>query len=193
MLRAGTNRVGIGSDQLSYTADDKITITARLRDEEMSPVEDTSLQAEILRDDKVVATVPLAPVEGSQGLHQAQIGPFDDPGRYRINLVGDRPAELLEDGEETPELSFSVVSSRGPIKLADTTLNLPLLDEIATASGGQVVAPDRISELLPMFLGDAREREEIRETPLWDNAWIFALLALVLTAEWLMRRNAGLP
>ena len=86
-----------------------------------------------------------------------------------------------------------MVASRGPVELADTTVNLPLLDEIATASGGMVVAPDRISELLPIFLGDAREREEIRETPLWDNAWIFALLALVLTAEWLMRRNAGLP
>lgn len=193
LLRAGTSRVGIGSDQLSYTADDKITITARLREKDMSPVRDEALQAEILRDEQVVATVPLAPVEGSQGLHQAQAGPFAEPGRYRINLVGDRPADLLENGEELPELSFSVVSSRGPIELADTTLNLPLLDEIATASGGQVVTPDRISDLLPMFLGDAREREEIRETPLWDNAWVFALLAIFLTAEWLMRRNAGLP
>jgi len=85
------------------------------------------------------------------------------------------------------------VAARGPVEMADTTLNLPWLDEIATASGGKVVAPDRVSDLLPMFLGDPREREEIRETPLWDNAWIFALLALVLTAEWLMRRNAGLP
>jgi hypothetical protein len=193
LLRAGTSRVGLGSDQLNYTADDKITITARLRDKEMSPVQDESLQAEIVRDGKVIATVPLVPVEGSQGLHEAQAGPFVDPGRYRITLVGDRPADLLEAGQETPEVSFSVVASRGPVELADTTLNLPLLDEIATASGGKVVAPDRVSDLLPMFLGDPREREEIRETPLWDNAWIFALLALVLTAEWLMRRNAGLP
>jgi len=193
LLRAGGNQVGLGSDQLSYTADDKITITARLRDKEMSPVQDDTLQAEITRDGNLVDTVPLAPVEGSQGLHQAQVGPFAEPGRYRVNLAGDRPADLLEAGQDKPELSFSVVASRGPIELADTTLNLPLLDEIATASGGEVVSPDRVSELLPMFLGDPRKREEIRETPLWDNAWIFALLALALTAEWLMRRNAGLP
>ena len=50
-----------------------------------------------------------------------------------------------------------------------------------------------VADLASLFLGDDREREEIRETTLWDNPWVFILLAAVLTAEWLMRRNAGLP
>jgi hypothetical protein len=68
-----------------------------------------------------------------------------------------------------------------------------LLDEAAAASGGKVVGPADIASLLPLFLTEGAKRHEIRETPLWDNALVFAVLALVLTTEWWLRRNAGLP
>jgi hypothetical protein len=79
------------------------------------------------------------------------------------------------------------------VELAETTLDRPLLDEMATAAGGKVVAPAEVASLLPLFLTEAGSREEIRETPLWDNAIVFAVLALLLTSEWWLRRKSGLP
>lgn len=86
-----------------------------------------------------------------------------------------------------------MISTRGPAELAETTLDRPLLEEAAAASGGKVVGVNEVASLLPLFLTDKDRREEIRETSLWDNALVFALLAAVLTGEWWLRRNRGLP
>ncbi|MCX6874336.1 MAG: hypothetical protein NTW21_11100 [Verrucomicrobia bacterium] len=194
LLRAGSDQVALGTDQLTYTADDSITITARLRDAKLNPVADPSLQAEILRDGKVVATVPLAALEGTNGLHEGKAAAIRTPGLHTVRMVGKQAASLLAaEGKNSLATSFRVVGARGPVELADTTLDRPLLEDAATASGGKVVVPADIASLLPLFVTEGADRKEIRETPLWDNALVFALLAVVLTVEWWLRRNVGLP
>lgn len=194
LLRAGSDKVALGTDQLTYTADDPVTITVRLRDAYLNPVVDPSLRAEISRDGKIVATIPLAAVEGSNGLHEGKAAPIRSPGMHTVRIVGKQSDTLLvADGKDSLSTTFRVVGARGPVELADTTLDRPLLEEAATASGGRVVEPADVASLLPLFLTEGAKREEIRETPLWDNAVVFAALALVLAAEWWLRRSAGLP
>jgi hypothetical protein len=194
LLRAGSNHVALGTDQLAYTADDPIIITARLRDANLNPLTEPALSAEILRDGKVVATVPLAPLAGSNGLHEGKAQALRSPGIHFVRLVGKQAASLLAAENKTSlATSFRIIAGRGPVELADTTLNRVLLEEAAAASGGKVVAPADIASLLPLFLAEGAARHEIRETPLWDNAVVFVLLALVLTTEWWLRRNVGLP
>ena len=194
LLRAGSDKVALGTDQLTYTADDSILITARLRDGDLNPVSDPSLKAEILRDGTLVATVPLTPVEGSNGLHEGKADPIRSPGLHSVRIIGKQVDTLLAaDGKDGMNTNIRIVGARGPVELSDTTLDRPLLDEAAIASGGKVVSPADINSLLPLFLTEAANREEIRETPLWDNALVFAALALVLTAEWWLRRSSGLP
>ena len=62
-----------------------------------------------------------------------------------------------------------------------------------TASGGKVVELDGLAGLPPLFLTEKEAREEVRETPLWDNPLVFLLLAGALTTEWWLRRSGGLP
>ena len=194
LLRAGSDKVALGTDQLTYTADDPILISARLRKADLSPVVDPTLQAEILRDGKVVATIPLANVAGSNGLHEGKATPIRTPGLHTVRLTGKQATAMLAaEGKKSLTTSFRVIAARGPIELADTTLDRPLMDEAATASGGKVVAPADIASLLPLFLTEGGNHKEIRETPLWDNSLIFAALAIVLALEWWLRRNVGLP
>ncbi len=91
------------------------------------------------------------------------------------------------------QTGFRVIGSRGPIELAETTLNLPLMRTIADLSGGKVVKPDKISELKNLFISEKEDDYEVRETSLWDNGWLLGLFALVLTGEWVLRRSGGLP
>lgn len=193
-LRAGGQRVRLGTDQLTYTPDDRVKVTARLRDSSLGPVADSSLRAEVLRGSEVLASVPLKPVEGSNGLYEASLDRFKAAGSYQIRLRGDRADSLIrEDGAESASASIRVVGSRGPVELAETTLNLPLLQTIADLSGGKVVSAANVADLSPLFLTEKNEREEIRETTLWDNGWVFGLFALFLAAEWVLRRSGGLP
>lgn len=194
LLRAGSDKVALGTDQLTYTADDPVMITARLRDADLNPVADGTLRAEISRDGKVIATIPLAPVEGSNGLHEGKAAPIRSPGMHAVRILGQQAEKLLAaDGKDALATGFRVVGARGPIELAETTPDRPLMEQAAAASGGRVAGPGEIASLLPLFLTEGADREEIRETPLWDNALVFAALALVLTSEWWLRRTSGLP
>ena len=194
VLRAGGQRVRLGSDQLTYTPDDRPRVIARLRDASLNPVNDPKLTAELLRDGEVVATITLVPDTESNGLHEGSFDRIRQPGRYEVRLKG-REAERLaaEDGGPPPTASFQVVGSRGPVELADTTPDPALMQTIASLSGGRVVSPDRAGELAPLFLSERIPRTEVRETTLWDNPLVLLLLVSLLAAEWGLRRGGGLP
>jgi hypothetical protein len=193
-MRAGGERVRLGTDQLTYTPDDDLRVIARLRDAEMNPVADASLRAEILRDGEVVSTVPLVPVAGSDGLYEVKAGRLEQAGRYQVRLRGERAEALArEDGMGAVAVGIRVVGSRGPVELAETTLNLPLLETIAGLSGGKVVDAGGVASLIPLFVTEEDERMEVRETRLWDQPWVLLLLVVPLAAEWILRRAGGLP
>lgn len=193
-LRSGGERARVGTDQLTYTPDDRPKVTARLRDKSLKPVDDESLSAEVLRDGEVLANVAMSAVPGSNGLYEADLDRFNKAGKYEVRLRGDQADRLIkEDGAGDLKTGFRVVGSRGPVELAETTLNLPLMETIAQLSGGKVVTPDKAGELTALFLTDKNEREEIRETSLWDSAWILGLMAILLGSEWVIRRAGGLP
>lgn len=194
VLRAGGARVRLGTDQLTYTADDRIKVTARLRDGELNPVTDGDLKVELVKDGEVIASVPLAAVTGSNGLHEAGLEPLAKPGHYEVRLRGHQADRLAaEDGNAAVTAGFRVVGSRGPVELAETTLNRPLLETVAELSGGKVVDAARAGDLAGLFLKEGDSRREVRETPLWDNALVLGLFALLLAAEWVIRRGGGLP
>jgi hypothetical protein len=147
-----------------------------------------------VRDGVVVTSVPLAVTENSNGLHEAELEPLAEPGRYEVKLRGKEADRLsAEDGNAAVSAGFRVVGSRGPVELAETTLNLGLLETVADLSGGRVVEADQAGELTGLFLKEGDAKRELRETPLWDNALVLGLFALLLSVEWVMRRGGGLP
>jgi len=194
VLRAGGSRVRLGTDQLTYTADDRIKVTARLRDAELNPVTDEGLKAELLQNGEVISSAPLTSVAGSNGLHEAELAPLAKAGRYEVRLRGSQADRLsAEDGNAAVTAGFRVVGSRGPVELAETTLNRPLLETVAQLSGGKVADAEHAGDLSGLFLKEGDARKELRETSLWDNALVLGLFALLLAAEWVIRRGGGLP
>ena len=182
-LRSGNNKYRLGTDQLTYTGDDEVRIMARLRDEELNPIVDSSLTAEVRHESGDSTTVDLAYREDSNGLHVSLAGPFRKPGNYEVILNGDTVTdELLTN--------FRVVGSLSAVELSETTLNRPLLESVAQLSGGRVF--DGEGKLSDLFVTEEETRQELRETSLWDLWLVFGLLAFFLTTEWVLRRKGGL-
>jgi hypothetical protein len=177
-LRAGTDTVRLGTDQLTYTGDDRVRIISRLRDEDLNPIIDQQLVAVVTHEGGDATEVPLAFREDSNGLHEALAGPFRKPGNYEVTVRGDVVT------------SFRVVGARSAVELSETTLNQPLLDSIARMSGGRIF--DGEGALADLYLKGDETRSELRETSLWDVWPVFLLLASFLTAEWIIRRRGGL-
>ena len=183
-LRSGTKTARLGTDQLTYTGDDPVSIMARLREKNLAPIRDEELVAEIFREGEKVGTVPLNYRDGSNGIHQAKAGPYREPGNYEIRLSGSELNEELST-------NFRVVGSLSATELAETTLNLPLLENIARLSGGRILE-NGDDNLASLFLSGGETREELRETTLWDRWPLMLLLIILLTTEWVLRRRSGL-
>ncbi|MEJ6719908.1 MAG: hypothetical protein QNK82_15570 [Akkermansiaceae bacterium] len=177
-LRAGTETIRLGTDQLTYTGDDRVRIMTRLRDNNLNPIVDQDPVAEVTHESGEVTQVPLKFRENSNGLYENLAGPFRRPGTYEVKVRD----EVIT--------SFRVVGARSAVELSETTLNQPLLDSIARMSGGRVF--DGEGTLAELFLRGDETRTELRETSLWDIWPVFLLLAILLTAEWVIRRRGGL-
>ena len=177
-LRAGNEKLRLGTDQLTYTGDDRVQIMTRLRDGELNPIEDENLIAEVTHESGEVTQVALKYREDSNGIHENLAGPFRKPGTYEIKV------------RDEVVTSFRVVGARSAVELSETTLNQPLLDSVAQMSGGRVFKGE--SALADLFLKGDETRTELRETSLWDTWPVFLLLAILLTTEWVIRRRGGL-
>ena len=177
-LRAGDDKLRLGTDQLTYTGDDRVKIMVRLRDGDLNPLMDETMMAIVKHESGEVTEVPLKPRENSNGLHEALAGPFLKPGNYEVSV------------RDQVVTNFRVVGALSAVELSETTLNKPLLESIASMSGGRVYDGEGV--LSDLFLRGDETRTELRETSLWDIWPVFVLLALLLTAEWVVRRKGGL-
>ena len=76
--------------------------------------------------------------------------------------------------------------------MADLSANLPLLEELAAATGGRVYDLASAGELARDLASRAAVREFESTAPLRRSWWTLALVTLLLTAEWVVRRWSGL-
>ena len=81
-------------------------------------------------------------------------------------------------------------------EFSDAGQKAALLKEIAAMSGGKYLEPHEAKQL-PELIGRGLSRKQQDETvhdqhDIWDTPLWFALIAVALSAEWLLRRRAGL-
>jgi hypothetical protein len=107
------------------------------------------------------------------------------PGPYRLYVEGyedrgEATVEVLADGAAEPEL-------------ADPAVDSLLLRQVAELSGGQFVSLEGLDGLInELDLSPLRYRWSER-VPLWDGWMMLSILALLLTAEWVLRKWLYLP
>lgn len=124
----------------------------------------------------------------------------DRPGMFTARYFGDTPGEYVataevraKDGElvGTPKTGWTrQIAGR---EFDAIGVNRPLLERIASASGGRVVEESNLDS----FAGRLNaEKVPVTETwvyPLWHRGWVIALALGCLCGEWTFRRIRGLP
>ena len=109
-------------------------------------------------------------------------------GSYRYSAYVNQGGEKLE-----AEGRFGVQPIE--LELYATTANHGLLNTLSAQSGGRMLSPKEISSLAATLQESPYAKPVIYETAstnaLINYRWIFALLILILTAEWFMRRYFG--
>lgn len=161
-----------------------VTLTTRVRDKKWKPVNDATVTARMVGPDGASTEQRLNPVPGQAGEYKLTAN-VTLPGTYVTEIVARRGSE--EVGQDT--LSFR--REDGVAEAFGRVQNRGLLEGLSGRTGGKYyTAADaaRIPEELT-FSQSGLTMKETRD--LWSLPIFFLLLALLKSAEWVLRRRWG--
>ena len=179
--------VWVQVDPRNFDPGSQVPIELGVRDNDGQPVTDAEVKVRLTAPDGTERDLA-ALRSGDRWL--ADFGETQEPGIYRIAVTATR------DGQAVPGMATTrfMVDSRD-LELDNPAADPALLQDLALATGGRVIAPEQLDEFLQELIDrDATQLEDKRVTrlTLWDN-WPFLLVfVLAISAEWFVRKRRGL-
>jgi hypothetical protein len=164
-----------------------VQLTAQVCDFEFQPAADAHVSAHIVGPEGANAVVDLTPSQDTPGQYQTE-WTAAQPGSYLAEVTAesaaDKPQELGSD-----VLTFE--REDGVAESYHTEQNRRLLEQLASATGGQYWKPSDLKDL-PRDISYSEAGISVRTTKeLWDTPIVFLLLLGLPVAEWLLRRKWG--
>ena len=194
-LRSGGELIRLGSNRLSYTPDEQVTVTAKVLDAERRPVTDAKIEAEVWKDGVRLNQQRMSYRSGSSGLYETSLPNLTREGNYELRLAGkaiDQSLAANPDGPDTISTELLVVSTRNPVELAELTADRDFLNYATQLTGGRLAELHDLESLLTSFGAPKEILTEQRTITLWETwAMLLAFLGF-LTTEWIIRRRSGL-
>lgn len=173
-------RLSIGTDRLRYAEGDTAEIRVRLRDEKGSIISNAKPRAHVFRNGLEISSLELEPDPNHGGIFRSVTGALPS-GDYQITVTdGSAPSDA--------HLNFRVESQANQ-EWASLTMNRPLLEGMARASGGRFLREGDIGQLPDLLQQLDRSETRVNETLLWSSWWWFGIVIALLTAEWLLRKK----
>jgi hypothetical protein len=116
------------------------------------------------------------------------------PGRYAIGPEIAEWSEHLRSAEGGPRKLRAVFEVIPPEsnEMADLSANIPLIEELAQASGGRVFELSQVDELANLLASRTAEKELDVAIPLQRSWWTLGFVAALLALEWYIRKKSGL-
>jgi hypothetical protein len=191
----GNELVRLQTDRSRYSKGEPVEVTVWLKDPTGRPLEGESIQAEARTFNDEAMTLDLTADPEVSGRY---FGTFNDlmAGAYQVGVRGDVIDELLppsgEGGEASGAIATITVRAADSVEMLNTQCNRALLEQVAEMTGGQVIPPTAMSEVLELVSFTPEVTETIDRKPLW-NRWsnLFIVLGCLFT-EWIVRKGKGL-
>ncbi len=173
-LLHGAEGIELASDREEYKAGETAEFRVRFFNADKAPQDIT---ADLSQNDGPSQSVLLTRDPWEPGLFRGSRQVFA-AGEYRWTVPGSRePA------------SFRV--SDPPQELAHTALARRELEEAAKIGEGKYSPLEKWNELWAALPAATTNVETGERTPLWNNAWLAAIVVGLLTSEWWLRRKWG--
>ena len=157
-----------------------------VRDAAFQPQRDATVDLRIAGPDGRLQQVRAAAAPGESGAQFLVHFQPDQPGVYRITT------EARHGEAPLGRTTSSMLVGSADLEMTDPRLNRQLLERVANASGGRMLSgseidslPDRLRAAVPAAALSVRR-------DLWHTGWSFALIVVLLGAEWVLRRRWGL-
>jgi uncharacterized membrane protein len=179
-LKSGDRRYHLDSLRSSYSLDERVTLEARVLDEDYRPSDRPVQKLQLAEADGSEREITAPLVTGREGVYRTTLD-LGQPGLYR--------AWIEVGGEQIATTEFEVLlPSR---ESADPSPDPEVLAAMSQISSGHAVSLASIGTLEAEFPGDEERREPISShlEDAWDN-WLTLLVVLsLLSTEWVLRKR----
>ena len=164
---------------------DAISVDVEARDAGFAPVADAIVDATLTRPGGATEAVKLRHADPAGGRYTAALAP-DQPGLYRIHAEARRGTTPLGAADRWMYVGGA------DREFADPRLNEGFLRRIARNSGGRYVRAAEAARVPAWLEATVPQNAAPERRDLWHEPWAFALVVVLLSAEWILRRRWGL-
>ncbi|MCW8131875.1 MAG: hypothetical protein KIS92_16125 [Planctomycetota bacterium] len=179
----GQKRFAVDVDKTAYAIGDKVTITARVKDEKFNPLTAEKVTVYMTSSKGKLQTMELDRKRDSEGEYTGVFFPSqrDD---YSIWLKDDQQPDVRQS-----EITFKVDVPQ--LELDNPRMNEELLKAVAAAGGegGKYFGINQLDKIPALI--QPKEEKILHEIPinLWDNWMAMFVFTLLITLEWVLRKK----
>jgi hypothetical protein len=164
---------------------DAVRVEIEARDAAFTSQPDAAVELRVASADGRQQVVQAAAMAARDGRYEAFVR-APQTGVYRLTADARRGTSSLGTA------SASLFVGGSDPEMADPRLNEETLSRVARASGGEVITTRDLRRVIDRLRAAAPTAALALRRDLWSTSWSFAVIALLLSAEWLTRRKWGL-
>jgi uncharacterized membrane protein len=179
-------RVEVETRRLPGAALSATQIVVRARDEKFEPLDNASVGLLVKTPDGRELELAADSSERTPGQYEATFAPRE-AGTYRAVVT-----VTAADGSEVGRRETGWAVEPQTEEFRTLSVNRPLLEQIAGATGGEVVSPDGLEAFVASLPNRKIPIVETWTYPLWHQWPVFLAAVTCLIGEWALRRWKGL-
>lgn len=164
---------------------DTVSVDVDARNAAFAPVPDATVAATLTAPGGTPQPVKLRHVDPAGGRFTTAVA-ADQPGLYRVHAEARRGTTPLGSADRW---MFVGGADR---EFADPRLNEGFLRRVSRHSGGRYVRAAEASRVPGWLQATVPQNAAPERRDLWHEPWAFAMIVLLLSAEWILRRRWGL-
>jgi uncharacterized membrane protein len=164
-------------------ATDRVSVI--VRDEDFRPIANAEVGIQITAPNGDKRLMPAALSNPQEGRY-AVAARFDQSGVYRVEAIASRGNARIGTAAR-PVLVGGV-----DLEMTQPRLNEAVLQRLSSETGGHYLRAAQADELPALLRASRADAGTPEQRDLWHNGWSLLALIVLLGAEWVLRRRAGL-
>ncbi len=179
-------QVTVKSSKRIYSPGEPIEFSAQVYDEAFNPVSDAEVKISV-SDEAQTGEVFLNSL--GSGLYE---GTFltNKPGDYSYS--GEAILAGKSIGTDAGKFNIGEVD----VEMLSPRMNIEFLSMIANLTGGRFFHysdySNYFTDIKQILAQSSKEKIEVSEISLWSNEWLMAIVILLLSLEWFLRKRSGM-
>ena len=186
-LLGGSKRTQLTVDKQNYSTGDRVAIYARLYSADFNPLKDATVEGGY-------TVKPTAEAGAQPGLRQEVTlrAVPEQPGMYRGDFTALAPGVHQFSVKSDPGTVIEFTVTEPAFELGETAMNEAVLKQMAEISGGGFFREETLAKLPELIAAKTERVQSTVDSELWSSPFYFALLLIVGSVEWYVRKKAQL-